>query len=49
MGFCKDCKYYGDVDDYYPGTYFMTSGCILTDEPKGDYDSCEYFMEKTQH
>ncbi|KZX16727.1 hypothetical protein MBCUT_05910 [Methanobrevibacter cuticularis] len=45
MGFCKNCIYYGLVDDYYRiGRW--SAGCTLTGELKGDNDSCESFVPK---
>ncbi|MDL2270200.1 hypothetical protein LJC03_00170 [Methanobrevibacter sp. OttesenSCG-928-I08] len=42
MGFCKDCKHYGLVDDYYRGGRWE-NGCTLTGEETGDTFSCDRF------
>ncbi|MCL2114798.1 MAG: hypothetical protein FWH29_01080 [Methanobrevibacter sp.] len=42
MGFCKECKYYDLVDDYWRlGRW--SPGCTLTGELKGDHDPCDRF------
>jgi hypothetical protein len=48
MGYCKDCVFYGTVDDYYRLGRWV-DGCVVKWEPIGLYGSCDLFVDNTNY